>query len=158
MPLIICGTTDTNQVELSIQPLLDPAKSQVGDGIPNGWKQQYHLNPFDVGFVAEDPDGDGMNEPARVLRGHRPHQQCVVVPHRLHHCRVVSICWVTWMTSIGKTNALQATAGDENGGYNTNSFADIFIVTNTSGTVTNFLDIGAATNMPARYYRVWQVP
>ena len=34
-----CGVSDTNQVELSTQPLLDPTKSQVGDGIPNSWKQ-----------------------------------------------------------------------------------------------------------------------
>ena len=55
----------------------------------------------------------------------------------------------------GKTNALQATNG---GGYGTNGFADIFTVTNTLGTVTNYLDVGGATNVPARYYRVRLVP
>ena len=34
----------------------------------------------------------------------------------------------------------------------------VFIVTNTTGTVTNYLDIGVATNVPARYYRVRLVP
>jgi hypothetical protein len=38
------------------------------------------------------------------------------------------------------------------------NFADIFTVTNTVGTTTNYLDIGAATNIPARYYRVRLVP
>ncbi len=67
---------------------------------------------------------------------------------------------VTWMMGPGATNTLQATAGDGSGGYSTNGFKDIFIVTNntTVGTVTNFFDIGAATNKPARYYRARLVP
>jgi hypothetical protein len=62
---------------------------------------------------------------------------------------------VTWMMGPGATNTLQATAGDGNGGYDTNGFTDIFIVTNntTVGTVTNFLDVAALTNRPTRYYR-----
>jgi hypothetical protein len=67
---------------------------------------------------------------------------------------------VTWMMGPGATNALQATAGIGSGGYSTNGFTDIFIVTNntTVGSVTNYLDIGAATNGPARYYRARLVP
>ncbi|HTS18396.1 MAG TPA: hypothetical protein VMP11_12545 [Verrucomicrobiae bacterium] len=62
---------------------------------------------------------------------------------------------VTWMMGPGATNALQATTGDASGNYNTNGFTDIFIVTNnpTLGTVTNYLDAGAATNTATRYYR-----
>ena len=62
---------------------------------------------------------------------------------------------ITWMMGPGATNALQATASDGSGGYSTNGFTDIFIVTNntTVGTVTNYLDIGAATNIPSRFYR-----
>ena len=51
---------------------------------------------------------------------------------------------------------LQTVAGES--GYSNNGFTDIFIVTNTTGTVTNYLDIGVATNVPARYYRVRLVP
>ena len=67
---------------------------------------------------------------------------------------------VTWMMGPGATNTLQATAGDGSGGYSTNGFTDIFIVTNntTVGTVTNYLDIGAATNTASRYYRARLVP
>jgi hypothetical protein len=57
----------------------------------------------------------------------------------------------------GKTNALERTTGDGSGNLTTNSFADIFVVTNAVGTTTNCLDIKAATNFPARYYRVWLV-
>jgi hypothetical protein len=65
---------------------------------------------------------------------------------------------VSWMTGIGKINALQWTAAANDGGYVTDSFADIFTVTNTSNPTTNYLEIGAATNTPARYYRVRLVP
>jgi len=57
----------------------------------------------------------------------------------------------------GKTNALQVASGDGGGGYVTN-FADVFTVTNTVGSLTNYTDANAATNAPARYYRVRIVP
>ncbi len=65
---------------------------------------------------------------------------------------------ITWTSGIGSTNALQATTGDASGGYNTNNFADIFIVTNTVSSVTNYTDAGALTNFTSRYYRVQLVP
>jgi T5SS/PEP-CTERM-associated repeat protein len=67
---------------------------------------------------------------------------------------------LTWMMGPGATNALQAAPGDANGGFSTNAFTDIFVVTNnsTAGTLTNYLDVGGATNVPARYYRVRLVP
>jgi hypothetical protein len=65
---------------------------------------------------------------------------------------------IGWTMGPGKTNALQRITGGVGGSYSSNSFANIFIVTNTVGTVTNFLDAGAATNFPGRYYRVRLVP
>jgi len=65
---------------------------------------------------------------------------------------------IAWTTGPGKTDALQRTAGDVGGNYSTNNFVNIFIVTNTVGTTTNYLDVGGATNFPVRYYRVRQVP
>lgn len=66
---------------------------------------------------------------------------------------------VTWMMAPGATNTLQATAGNGSG-YTTNGFTDIFVVTNNTsvGTVTNYLDAGAATNSPSRYYRARLLP
>ena len=66
---------------------------------------------------------------------------------------------VSWVTGniFCKTNALQRATGAADGSY-TNDFTDIFFVTNAVSVVTNYLDIGAATNFPARYYRVRQVP
>jgi plastocyanin len=61
---------------------------------------------------------------------------------------------ITWITGgLCKTNALQRATGAADGSY-TNDYSDIFTVNNTDGNVTNYLDVGAATNFPARYYRV----
>jgi len=63
---------------------------------------------------------------------------------------------ISWILGPGQTNALQATAGAADGSYSTNGFTDIFVVTNTvtAGSVTNYIDPGAVTNSPSRYYRV----
>ena len=66
---------------------------------------------------------------------------------------------VTWTATGGSTNVLQAASSLS--GNSSNSFADIStpIVTVGCGEVTtNWLDIGAASGTPARYYRVRLVP
>jgi hypothetical protein len=67
---------------------------------------------------------------------------------------------ISWLMGPGATNSLQATAGGNHGSYTTNGFADIFVVTNntTTGSLTNYLDIGAATNSPSRFYRARLAP
>jgi hypothetical protein len=67
---------------------------------------------------------------------------------------------ITWLMAPGQINALQASCGGTNGSYTTNGFTDIFIVTNntTTGTLTNYLDFGAATNFPSRFYRARLAP
>jgi plastocyanin len=61
---------------------------------------------------------------------------------------------VSWITGGScKTNVLQRAILGPDASY-TNNFADIFTITNTTGNLTNYLDVGAATNFPARYYRV----
>jgi hypothetical protein len=67
---------------------------------------------------------------------------------------------VTWMMGPGQTNALQVSSGGKHGAYSGKGFADIFVVTNntTAGTLTNYLDVGAATNKPSRYYRARLAP
>jgi T5SS/PEP-CTERM-associated repeat protein len=134
--------------------VLDPNLSAVGDGIPNGWKQQYSLDPLNPNVANQDVDGDGMSNLQEFLAGTDP-------TNSASSFRITSVAGIgsdvliSWMTGIGKTNALQATVGSS---YATNGFADIFTVTNTVGTTTNYLDVGGATNKPARYYRVRLVP
>jgi hypothetical protein len=122
--------------------------SAVGDGIPNGWKQQYGLDPFDPTLASKDSDADGFTNLQEYLAGTDPTNSAsafriTTVTKLANNIRV------TWTMGPGKTNALQRTTSLV-GGY-----SDIFIVTNTVGTVTNYLDVGAVTNdFPARYYRV----
>jgi T5SS/PEP-CTERM-associated repeat protein len=137
--------------------VLDPNLSAVGDGIANGWKQQYGLDPLDSNVAGTDSDGDGFSNLQEYLAGTDP-------TNSASNLRIISIepqgnsLVVTWTVGTGKTNALQATGGTIGGAYSTNGFTDIFVVTNTVGTITNYLDTGAVTNAPARYYRVRLVP
>jgi hypothetical protein len=65
---------------------------------------------------------------------------------------------ITWATTGGTTNAMQATPG--NPGYNTN-FVDIsglIFIVGSGSTTTNYTDPGALTNSPANFYRVRQAP
>ena len=106
-----------------------------------------------------DPDGDGQNNLAEFLSGTNP-------TNSLSGLRIISVVRqttdvvITWTTAGGRTNAVQATTGDANGGYITN-FADISNPINISGSgdaTTNYVDVGGATNVPSRYYRVRLVP
>jgi hypothetical protein len=141
------GTLAYNQL------VLDPNLSAVGDSLPNSWKQQYGLDTFDPDLGSKDSDGDGMNNLQEYLAGTDPTNSASAF-------RVTSVTRVgndvraTWSMGSGKTNALQVTSGS---GFTTN-FVDLFTVTNTVGTVTNYLDSGGATNIPARFYRVRLVP
>jgi len=104
-----------------------------------------------------DPDGDGLSNMQEYLAGTDPTNSA----SSLRITGVVqtnSDVVISWMSGAGKTNALQETAGTIDGGYETNDFTDIFTVTNTVGTSTNYLDAGAATSSPSRYYRIRLVP
>ena len=104
-----------------------------------------------------DPDGDGQNNMAEFLTGTDPTDGASAF-------RITGIVTtgndllINWMTGPGKTNTLERTAGDGTGNFITDNFTAIFTVTNTAGTTTNYLDIGAVTNIPAFYYRVRLVP
>jgi hypothetical protein len=150
-----CGNSDSNTVELSLQPLLDPSKSQVGDGITNGWKEQYGLNPFDPNLANEDPDGDGMNNLQEYLTGTDPTNSASFF-HIISITPQGSSMLVTWECGGGRTNVLQANTDLVNGTY-TNVSGNI-ILSGPGVTVTNYLDTGAVTNGSFLYYRIQFVP
>lgn len=104
----------------------------------------------------DDADGDSQNNLAEFLAGTDPTNSSSAF-------RIIDIgiegedVRVTWTMGSDKTNALQVAADDVSSGF-TDSFFDIFSVTNTVGSVTNCLEVGGATNFPARLYRVRLVP
>jgi T5SS/PEP-CTERM-associated repeat protein len=129
-----------------------------GDGLPNDWEQMFGLNPLSnvgAGEAGNDGDGDGFSNLQEFQAGTDPTNSASAF-------RVTSVVRagndlrVIWQTGPGKTNALERSPG-VTGSYS-NNFAAIFTVTNTVGNTTNYLDNGAATNVPSFYYRVRLVP
>jgi hypothetical protein len=121
------------------------------------WQVQYFGDTNNPAAAASaDPDGDGQNNLAEFLAGTDPTNSAAAF-------RIISATAegsnvrLIWTMGSDKTNALQLSTGAVSGNYS-NNFADIFTITNTVGSVTNYLDVGAATNAPVRYYRVRLVP
>lgn len=126
--------------------VLDPDLSAVGDGIPNGWKQQYGLDPFDPTLAGQDLDGSGMTVAQEYAAGINPLARTISIAAEGVDIRV------TWQAVAGKTNALQRAAGVAG------SYGDVLTVPNSPGGPTNYLDTGAVTNVPAYFYKVRVTP
>ena len=126
-----------------------------GDGLPDSWELQY------FGKLSQDsnddPDGDGFSNKQEYAAGTDPTNGASYL-HITAIAREKNNIRVTWMMGAGKTNVLQVVNGGTTGSFSVNNFTDLFAVTNTVGTATNYLDVGAATNSPSRFYRVRLVP
>ena len=135
--------------------VLDPNLSAIGDGIPNGWKQQYGLNPLDPTVANADPDGDGLSNLQEFLAGTDP-------TNSASYLRITSMqaegndIRITWSAVTSKTYAVELATNTVDGSF-TNAFSDLVTVTvpaATAITETNYLDAGAVTNGVTRFYRV----
>ena len=141
------------------QAVLDPNRDDDGDGMPNGWEQRYGLDPLNAADATGDADGDGLSNLREYQLGTDPTDawspyHITAVTRESNNVRV------TWATVGGKTNAVQVSTGGTGGNY-TNSFSDLsgqMIIPGSVITSTNYLDNGGATNSPARYYRIRQLP
>ena len=171
LTLVFTNAVTDAQLHIEFSPVLgSPRASGIqvrriadldtdGDGIPDWWTRAYFDHPTgqagDKSLAGDDADGDGMSNLEEFLSGTDPTSRVSVL-------RITSITpegnhlRITWTLGDGKTNALEATPGAS--GHYTNNFSPIFIVTNTVGPATNYLDIGGATNWPARFFRVRIVP
>ena len=149
-----CGLGESNTVEQSIQPLLDPNGDQTGHGIPNSWLQQYGFSPFDAAVATKDSDGDGMSNLQEFLSGTDPTNSASFL-HILSVAPQAQNLLITWVGTGGFTNVVQA-AFALSGGYS--NISDNIILMGGAGSVTNYLDIGAATNGSPRFYRIGLVP
>lgn len=149
-----CGLTESNLVEQSIQPLLDPNGDQTGHGIPNSWLQQYGFSPFDAVAATADSDGDGMSNLQEFLSGTDPTNSASFL-HILSVAPQSQNLLITWVGTGGFTNIVQA-AFDLSGGYS--NISGNIILIGGPGSITNYLDLGAATNGSPRFYRIGLVP
>ena len=98
-----------------------------------------------------DPLGKGISNTNQFLVGLNPTDPASVFRITAITAQGTNLM-IAWKTAGVRTNVVQAS-----GSYDTNGFADISgpIVINVIGdTVTNYTDIGAATNSPTQYYRV----
>jgi T5SS/PEP-CTERM-associated repeat protein len=151
------------------QLVLDPHLSAAGDGIPNGWKQQYNLDPFDPNLGNESATGTGFSNLQEYLAGFNPTNPAAY-PHIISLARTnttdVQVIYLgangdsTYVPGIAsRTNVLEFTTGTADGSYSTNNFAstgqtNILSGGTGFGVVTNMIDSGGGTNTPSRYYRV----
>jgi len=138
------------------QLVLDPNLCANGDGIPNGWKQLYGLDPFLWNVGDLDPDHDGMSNLQEYLAGTNPTNANSVV-------RILSLqksgsdIGIVWQAAGPRMIQLQAAGA---GGAFTSCFQDIGRATRllSPGDYqrTNW-DIGGAAQ-PGRYYRLQVLP
>jgi PKD repeat protein len=126
----------------------------VGDGIPDWWRAQYFggdgHSTNNLSCAACDADGTGQNNLLKYLAGLNPTNPASVF-------RIMSVAvqntslLLSWQSGAGRTNVVQA-AASLNGAFS-NVSPGIVLIGN-GDTATNFLDIGGATNRPARFYRI----
>jgi hypothetical protein len=137
--------------------ILDPTLDADGDGLLNSWEQINGLDPLTptgINGPAGDPDGDGLSNLQELLAGTSPTKATSAL--RITGTEAVGDdILVIWTTAGGRTNVVEATS-DLADSY-TNLIPHI-IVPGSGDVTTNYLDVGGATNVPARFYRIRLVP
>jgi hypothetical protein len=148
--------------------VLDPNGDIDGDGLPNWWEQLYSLDPLSSSGnngPDGDPDGDGYSNMQEYLMGTNPLDPNSPPPAITFQIASIALqgsnVVLSWTGTGGSTNQVQTTGGDASGDYVTNGFVNLGAPLNLIGTgqvTTNYIDVGGATNQPARYYRIRVVP
>lgn len=115
------------------------------------WQVQYFdcTNDPDAAPAA-DPSGDGQDNYTKFLAGMNPTNPASYF-HILSATPEGNNLLVSWLCGGGRTNVLQTTT--DLGG----TWSDVspnIVLAGSGDSVTNYLDAGAVTNTPARFYRV----
>ena len=129
---------------------LNTNQSAVGDGIPNGWKQQYGFDPLDPTVSGADPDHDGVNNLQEYLAG--------TIPTNAASCfKITSLTptngnmRVSWAAVGGKSYVVQTNSDL------TKPFADaspVIAVPGTGQVTTNYLNPEISATNRACFYRI----
>lgn len=130
--------------------ILAPAGDADGDGLPNSWEQAHGLDPLSTAGVngaSGDADGDGMTNLQEFQAGTNPTLNLTGIAREGDGVRV------SWSMGGLKDSVLQVSPDLTSG-----SFTNLFTVLAGAASATNYLDVGAVPNAPARFYRVRLVP
>jgi len=103
-----------------------------------------------------DPDGDGMNNTAEYQAGTDPMDPNSTPFRSTAINRQGDDILITWTTQGGTTNRVQAAPTIASGSASS-TFTNLSPVVVPRGNylaTTNYLEVGGATNLPAKYYRV----
>jgi hypothetical protein len=133
-------------------PTLDPTLSAVGDGIPNGWKQQYGFDPFDPTVAGADPDHDGQNNLNEYLAGTDPLNPNSVFKMTGAMLTNKTDIRVGWTTVSGHSYVVQ-TNGSPGGGAFDDLSPVIQAPPGTGESTTTYVHTNGAANR-ALFYRV----
>jgi len=148
------GTLVLDTVVLATNALADAD----GDGIDTKWEQDNGYDPLDPSDAALDEDGDGKTTLDEFTMGTDPNDANSFL-------RITSIV-VTNSTDVLITWAIAPTSGNGlfleyivQSGTNlltgvTNNLSPPIFVGPGAGSTTNYLDVGGATNVPPRFYRI----
>jgi streptogramin lyase len=142
----------------------DTSNNRISKGTPvtpfGAWQLEYFgCTTCSNAAPDADPLGKGMSNWNQFLAGLNPTNAASVFAVTQVK-QTGSNLVITWKTAGRSTNVVQAANGFLSD-RSSNSFADISgpVVISVSGdTTTNYLDLGAATNGPARFYRVRLAP
>jgi T5SS/PEP-CTERM-associated repeat protein len=135
--------------------VLDKNGDADGDGMPNVWEEKNGLDPLDPtgnNGAAADIDGDGFSNLQEYWAGTDPTRAESYLHITALDCMGDNVR-VSWHAGGGRTNYVQAVTGS---GF-TNSFNDVsapLFIPDNGDVLTNWVDVGAGTNRPARFYRI----
>jgi hypothetical protein len=124
-----------------------------GDGLPNWWEDLFHLDKNSAADAALDLDGDGASNLDEFRAGTLPNNSNSVF-RIVAFQREAGNLRLTWSTVGGMSYRVQTNALLANGSINFADLSPVITAPGTGESTTNFVDLGAATNAPARYYRV----